>query len=76
MNEYKTFDELKKEFGEDYDYKFYQMGLSAVKEIERLNNIINKAIEYINDLKTQVDSKTYDILEYEKIDLLEILKGE
>ena len=44
------------------------------KEIERLNNIINKAIEYI---EWQKDNATYDNIwrEYEANKLIDILKG-
>ncbi len=45
--EYKTFEDIKEEFGKDYDYKLYEMGISAMKEIERLNNIINELGKYI-----------------------------
>lgn len=44
---YKSFEELKEELGKDYDYKLYEMGISALKEIDRLNNIINGLEEYI-----------------------------
>ena len=47
MNEeqYKTFEELKEELGTDYDIKLYEIGKSAVKEIERLN----KEKDYLDD---------------------------
>jgi len=44
--EYKTFEDIKEEFGKDYDYKLYEMGISAMKEIERLNNIIDTILDF------------------------------
>ena len=44
------------------------------KEIERLNNIINKAIEYIG--LNEEDLKLYDIYDVNGIELLNILRGE
>ena len=53
MNNYKSFAELKEELGSNYDFKLYEMGISALKEVEKLqqeNERLNGAI------------KTYDIL--------------
>lgn len=36
MNNYKSFSELKEELGNNYDFKLYEMGISALKEIEYL----------------------------------------
>jgi predicted RNase H-like nuclease (RuvC/YqgF family) len=36
MNNYKSFSELKEELGDNYDFKLYEMGISALKEIENL----------------------------------------
>ncbi len=36
MNNYKSFSKLKKELGNNYDFKLYEMGISALKEIENL----------------------------------------
>lgn len=36
MNNYKSFSKLKKELGDNYDFKLYEMGISALKEIENL----------------------------------------
>ena len=49
MNNYKSFSELKEELGNNYDFKLYEMGISALKEIENLQQRIDKAIEYINE---------------------------
>ena len=54
------------------------------REIERLNNIINKAIEYIetkwekNSYYEDIDNcmKFLEINEYDKADLLNILRGD
>ena len=45
---YKSFEELKEELGKDYDYKLYEMGISALKEIDRLNNIINRIDNFVD----------------------------
>lgn len=53
MNNYKSFSELKEELGNNYDFKLYEMGISALKEIENLqqeNKKLNGSIQ------------TYDIL--------------
>lgn len=55
--------------------RMYNMYTEKEQEIERLNNIINKAIEYIE----KADSETtdmYEMCEYSKNDLLSILRGE
>lgn len=36
MNNYKSFSDLKEELGNNYDFKLYEMGISALKEIENL----------------------------------------
>lgn len=36
MNNYKSFSELKEELGNNYDFKLYEMRISALKEIENL----------------------------------------
>lgn len=51
------------------DYLIKQLEYSY-KEIERLNNIINKAIEYIEHIPTQPVIRVF------KKELLEILKGD
>ena len=69
MNDkYKTFEELKEEFGEDYEHQFYEMGLSAVKENERLiqelqrkDNIIKETKEVL--LTTNNIEKALNILD-------------
>ena len=58
MNKVKTFEELKEELGNDYDKKLYEMGVSALNEITRLNNIIKimeKYLELIVDLGYDYD---------------------
>ena len=44
------------------------------KEIERLHSIIKEVREYVSKLQTNSEIKTYDILDYEKRDILQILK--
>ncbi len=36
MNNYKSYSELQEELGENYPFKLYEMGISALKEIENL----------------------------------------
>ena len=66
-------EELEKTIGEDLSERIIEMEKVYVelvrkrdKEIERLNNMINKAIEYIEN------SDKYD---FSKCELLDILKG-
>ena len=66
MNDkYKTFEELKEEFGEDYEHKFYEMGLSAVKEIERLIKELQRKDNIINDAIKLCEENAEAIYEYE-----------
>lgn len=53
MNNYKSFAELKEELGNNYDFKLYEMGISALKEIENLQ-------QENSQLKGSME--TYDIL--------------
>lgn len=53
MNNYKSFTELKEELGNNYDFKLYEMGISALKEIEKLQ-------QENSQLKGSME--TYDIL--------------
>lgn len=49
MNNYKSFSELKEELGNNYDFKLYEMGISALKEIENLqqeNKQLQEELEY------------------------------
>lgn len=50
MNNYKSFSKLKEELGDNYDFKLYEMGISALKEIENLqekNKQLQERIEYL-----------------------------
>lgn len=65
MNNYKSFAELKEELGSNYDFKLYEMGISALKEVEKLqqeNERLNGAI------------KTYDILLKSNVEENKLLK--
>jgi hypothetical protein len=65
MNDYKSFSELKEELGSNYDFKLYEMGISALKEVEKLqqeNERLNGAI------------KTYDILLKSNVEENKLLK--
>ena len=65
MNNYKSFAELKEELGSNYDFKLYEMGISALKEVEKLqqeNKQLNGAVQ------------TYDILLKSNVEENKILK--
>lgn len=50
MNNYKSFSKLKEELGNNYDFKLYEMGISALKEIENLqqeNEQLKERMEYL-----------------------------
>ena len=56
MNEYKTFDELKEELGNNYDLFMYEINLQLLMKID-------KAIEYIeNNYPVCAGSELLDIL--------------
>lgn len=59
MNNYKSFSELKEELGNNYDFKLYEMGISALKEIENLQQE-NK------QLKEKLDCDLQWAFKYEK----------
>lgn len=68
MNNYKSFSELKEELGNNYDFKLYEMVISALKEIENLQQE-NKQLksqwcklkEYLHNVDVVVDySENYD----------------
>lgn len=48
--EIKTYDELKEELGNKYDTAMYEINISALKEIERLNNIIKRLEEDLREM--------------------------
>ena len=68
MNNYKSFSELKEELGNNYDFKLYEMGISALKEIENLQqenkelkDNWNKLKEYLHNVDVVIDySENYD----------------
>lgn len=68
MNNYKSFSELKEELGNNYDFKLYEMGISALKEIENLQQE-NKQLKsqwcklkkYLHNVDVVIDhSENYD----------------
>lgn len=63
MNNYKSFAEIKEEFGTNYDFKLYEMGISALKEIEQLQ-------QANQELKSQLKGTThcYDGEEHRKLE--------
>ena len=64
MNNYKSFVEIKEEFGSYYDFKLYEMGISALKEIEQLQ----QENEQLNALIKKYQ-KTLDEIITEKMDI-------
>lgn len=56
MNNYKSFSELKEELGNNYDFKLYEMGISALKEIENLQQE-NKQLQ--EQLLAQTNEETF-----------------
>lgn len=59
MNNYKSFSELKEELGNDYDFKLHEMGISALKEIENLEQQVKNQKEVIDKINNYIDN--YDV---------------
>lgn len=57
MNNYKSFSELKEELGNNYDFKLYEMGISALKEIENLQQENQELKEQL--LVAQTNEETF-----------------
>lgn len=57
MNNYKSFLKLKKELGDNYDFKLYEMGISALKEIENLQQENKQLKEQL--LVAQTNEETF-----------------
>lgn len=60
MNNYKSFLKLKKELGDNYDFKLYEMGISAIKEIENLEQQCKKQKEVIDKIKDIFNNGTFE----------------
>lgn len=58
MNNYKSFAEIKEEFGSNYDFKLYEMGISALKEIENLQQENKQLKNNWNKLKEIAKSQS------------------
>ena len=56
MNNYKSFSKLKKELGDNYDFKLYEMGISALKEIENLQQENKQLKEKVNKLEILIEN--------------------
>ena len=75
-NEYKSLSDLKEELGSNYEVYLYGATISAIEEINRLqqelnqkNKIIDNAIEYMENeiiIKTIAYDKLYEILKGEE----------
>ena len=73
MNNYKSFSELKEELGNNYDFKLYEMGISALKEIENLQQENKQLKDNWNKLKEIIKKKFVaqgGFISYEWNDLL------
>lgn len=57
MNNYKSYSELQEELGENYPFKLYEMGISALKEIETLQQEFQRKDNIINELKNYLEHK-------------------
>lgn len=65
-NDYKTYEELKEELGNNYDLFMYEINLCLLQKID-------KAIEYIKENIYDLDTH-YVEQEKERLDLEELLK--
>lgn len=66
MNNYKSFLKLKKELGDNYDFKLYEMGISALKEIENLQQENKQLKDNWNKLKKFLKNTRKENLEWDK----------
>lgn len=72
MNNYKSFSELKEELGNNYDFKLYEMGISALKEIENLQQENKQLKEKVNKLEILIENLKLGVtLNQEQEDLLD-----
>ena len=72
MNNYKSFSKLKKELGDNYDFKLYEMGISALKEIENLQQENKQIKEKVNKLEILIENLKLGVtLNQEQEDLLD-----
>lgn len=60
MNNYKSFSKLKEELGDNYDFKLYEMGISALKEIENLQQENKQLKDNWNKLKKWLEKELGD----------------
>jgi hypothetical protein len=79
MSNYKSFAEIKEEFGSNYDFKLYEAGISALKKIERLQQE-NKQLKSILKSKPDTEITLQDdkenkfvLIQSERIDMQEKL---
>lgn len=75
--EIKTYEELKEELGNEYDTAMYEINISALKEIERLNNIIKKTTKLLKQAGSY-DEETKQFCDdvWEELpDILNVLEG-
>lgn len=60
MNNYKSFLKLKKELGDNYDFKLYEMGISALKEIENLQQENKQLKDKLSKIETLIINHNCD----------------
>lgn len=76
--EYKTYEQLKEELGSEYDTAMYEINMSALHEIERLESIIYKAVKFLREnacIDKDVEYFCSDLRYDDCKKLLNILKG-
>lgn len=66
MNNYKSFSKLKEELGDNYDFKLYEMGISALKEIENLQEKNQQLQEQVAYLRRSCERKEETIVEQQQ----------
>lgn len=70
--EYKTYEELKEELGNEYDTAMYEINISALKEIERLNHIINELEKDLYDNAERCKDNFNETQDIKWLDFIEI----
>ena len=55
MSNYKSYSELQEELGENYPFKLYEMGISALKEIENLQQELQRKDNIIKIMENYLE---------------------
>lgn len=70
MSEYKTFEELKEELGDEFEDYMYKANIELLTQLQQKENIIKSAIELLEKYTPYLEKKD------KAIDLLYILRGD